>query len=58
MRGHKAESVPRRPKLDKSQQQAALAALANGMSEAQVTQSFGVSRSTITRLKRAHRLQN
>lgn len=40
-------------KLDETQQQAALAALASGMSEAQVAQTFGVSRSTITRLKRA-----
>lgn len=45
----------RRPKLDETQQQAALAALASGMSEAQVAQTFGVSRSTITRLKRANR---
>lgn len=45
----------RRPKLDETQQQAALAALASGMSEAQVAQTFGVSRSTITRLKRANK---
>lgn len=45
----------RRPKLDGTQQQAALAALASGMSEAQVAQTFGVSRSTITRLKRANK---
>lgn len=43
----------RRPKLDATQQQAALAAIASGMSESQVAQTFGVSRSTITRLKRA-----
>lgn len=45
----------RRSKLDEAQQQAALAALASGMSEAQVAQTFGVSRSTITRLKRANK---
>ncbi|WP_237236705.1 recombinase family protein [Rothia nasimurium] len=45
----------RRPKLDKTQQQAVLAAIESGLSESQVAQSFGVSRSTITRIKRANR---
>lgn len=43
----------RRPKLDKTQQQAVLAAIKSGLSESQVAKSFGVSRSTITRIKRA-----
>lgn len=45
----------RRPKLDEAQQQAALAALASGMSESQVALTFKVSRSTITRLKAKNR---
>lgn len=45
----------RRPKLDETQQQAVLAAIESGLSESQVAQSFGVSRSTITRIKRANR---
>lgn len=48
----------RLPKLDKTQQQAALAAIESGLSESQVAQSFGVSRSTITRLKRNSRNRN
>lgn len=45
----------RPPRLDVTQQQAALAAIASGMSESQVAQTFGVSRSTITRLKRSQK---
>lgn len=42
----------RSPKLEPSQQEAALAALSEGMSENQVAAAFGVSRSTISRLKK------
>lgn len=45
----------RPPRLDVTQQQAALAAISSGMSESQVAQTFGVSRSTITRLKRSQK---
>lgn len=45
----------RRPKLNEAQQQAALAALASGMSKSQVALTFKVSRSTITRLKAKNR---
>ncbi len=44
----------RRPALDPDAREAALAALAGGMSEKAVAAFHGVSRSTITRLKKNH----
>lgn len=45
----------RPPKLNETQKRAALAALDSGLSETQVAETFEVSRSTITRLKRSRR---
>lgn len=44
----------RPPKLTQHQQQAALRLIADGMSENQVATALGVSRSTITRIKRRY----